>query len=99
MSSTQGLHGVDVSGANEPLRIVPVEETYGPEGVTLLLAHHEWDLGRLERELARPSPTPCPACHGRGYVTEDPAPECPSVAYLGTESECSKCEGTGEVAT
>lgn len=43
--------------------------------------------------------SPCPACRGRGYVTEDPMPDCPSVTYVGTESECSKCEGTGEVAT
>lgn len=37
-------------------------------------------------------PTPCPACHGRGYVTEDPLPECPGVDY--EEHECRKCEGS-----
>lgn len=50
-------------------------------------------------EALRRVPTPCPRCHGRGYFTEDPAPDCPSVAYVGTEIECRACEGSGETTT
>lgn len=55
-------------------------------------------LPMMRRPVASP-PTPCPRCHGRGYFTEDPAPDCPSVAYVGTEIECRACDGSGEVQT
>lgn len=35
----------------------------------------------------------CPACKGRGHVSEDPAPDCPSVAY--PVEECGACGGSG----
>lgn len=34
-------------------RVVPVEEVYGLESVSLLLAHPDWDLHRLAREMER----------------------------------------------
>jgi DnaJ-class molecular chaperone len=39
--------------------------------------------------------TPCPLCSGRGHVSEDPAPHCPSVAY--PTEECPRCEGSGHL--
>lgn len=37
---------------------------------------------------------PCPRCHGLGYLTEDPLPDCQAFGGY-EERECPACEGTG----
>lgn len=37
---------------------------------------------------------PCPFCHGRGTVSEDPMPGCPGFGY--EEHGCQRCGGSGE---
>lgn len=40
--------------------------------------------------------SPCPRCHGSGYLTEDPLPGCPAGPSVYEARECPACEGTGE---
>lgn len=51
---------------------------------------------RRGEEEAAAAPTPCPRCNGRGYLTDDPCPDCPAVPGTYDTHECQACEGLGE---
>lgn len=51
----------------------------------------------MSNAIETPAPAPCPRCKGRGYITEDPMPDCPGVGY--EEHECPTCEGSGKAMT